>query len=97
MTNPAGPEFVLGGNRFGPGVSGQGVFGDYWANTTYSSNSGAYYVYFNINQSAGYAYYYKFDGMSLRCLAKGRTGSSFSFPPTPSTNYSLTPLDQTLC
>ena len=88
MTNSAGPEFVLSGGRVGTSMLNQAWSGDYWSSFAVSATANAYNLRVT---SSGNVYPVdttsKDRGLPLRCLA----------PPTPSTNYSLTPLDQTLC
>ena len=96
MTNSAGPEFVLGGYRINTTMGRQAERSYYWSNSANSLIAYAHTLYLvssNLVNPTGQGD--KYNSFSLRCLAVGRKGSDLP-PPTPSTNYSLTPLDQTL-
>ena len=61
--NPSG--YVYSGSLRGAGGSGY-----YWSSTAYSSTSGAYYLGFDSGAVNPSNYNYRYDGQSVRCLAR---------------------------
>jgi len=71
MTDTAGPQFVLSGNRNDTSPGYQGTDGGYWSSAAYTSAILAYSLNLSGTNSAVYPVlrYGKYLGFTLRCLA----------------------------
>ena len=61
--------FIRSGGIWGSSVSDSGITGRYWSNTM-SGSSRSYYIYFNKNQILPNDINNRYEGYSIRCIAK---------------------------
>ena len=61
--------FVRGGNVYSGSLSNSGYLGCYWSSTVLSSSS-AYYLYFNSSYVNPASNGYRYNGRSVRCVAR---------------------------
>ena len=70
------PNFVLSGRVLNGSVYDQGSYGGFWSSTVNDANY-AYYLYLNSSKVYPAGNYNKYDGFSVRCVAKEPTMQTF--------------------